>query len=288
MSDFHQPCPDDIKWLKKILSEAQPSSCDYTVGNLLGWNEYYGEEISEIEGCLVVRVKENNLFGFPKGTNYKKALDYLKNNFDAPSFYGLTAEECEILKREYPDEYNYIPSRNSFDYVYRVSELAELKGKKYHSKKNHISYFEKNFDWSYEELNSELLKECISMDEKWYEQNVDKDPFGIEIENNLLKIALDNFDELEFKGGVLKADGKIVAFTFGEKLNDSTFCTHFEKALTSVRGAYPMINMLFAKNTISNFEFVNREDDVGSEGLRKAKLSYHPEFLVEKYTAVKL
>ncbi len=288
MSDFHQPTSDDINRLKKILCDAQPVSCDYTVGNILGWNALYNEEMAVIENCLVLKVKDNNLFGFPKGENYGAALEYIINSFEAPSFYGLTTQECEILKNKFPGEYNYIPSRNSFDYVYRVSELAELKGKKYHSKKNHISFFEKNFDWKYEELNAELLKECMSMDEEWYEQNVEKDPFGIEIEKNLLNVALENYDALEFKGGVLKADGRIVAFTFGEKLNDSTFCTHFEKALTSVRGAYPMINMLFAKNTISGFEFVNREDDVGSEGLRRAKLSYHPEFLIEKYTAVKL
>lgn len=288
MSEFHQPCTEDIQWLKRILDEVQPVCCDYTAGNILGWNALYNEEISEIEGCLVMRVKNNNLFGFPKGGSFDRALDYIKRNFEEPSFYGLTADECEILKKKYPDEYNYLPSRKSFDYIYRVSDLAELKGKKYHSKKNHISYFEKNNSWNYEELDSKILEECITMNNEWYELNVEKDPFGIETENNLLRVALENYDALEFRGGVLRADGRIVAFTFGEKLNNNTFCTHFEKALTSVRGAYPMINMLFARNTINDFEFVNREDDTGSEGLRKAKLSYHPEFLVEKYTAVKL
>ena len=288
MSEFHQPTTDDIKWLKEILNEAQPVSCDYTVGNILGWNNYYGETAARIEDCLVLKVKDNNLFGFPKGKSFETALDYLIKNYDAPSFYGLTSDECEIIKRKFPDEYSFIPSENSFDYVYRVFELATLKGKKYHSKKNHISYFEKTFDWSYEELSVKSLAECIDINNKWYEKNFEKDPFAIEIEKNLFDIALNHFDTLGFRGGLLRADGEIVAFTFGEKLNNSTFCTHFEKALTSVRGAYPMINMQFAKNTISDFEFVNREDDVGQEGLRKAKQSYHPEFMVEKFTAVKL
>ena len=97
-----------------------------------------------------------------------------------------------------------------------------------------------------------------------------------------------NFDKFGFIGGVLRVNGEVIAFTFGEKLNENTFVTHFEKAFADIRGAYPMINNQFALNTINNYEYVNREDDMGSEGLRKAKLSYYPEILLEKYTAVKV
>ena len=126
------------------------------------------------------------------------------------------------------------------------------------------------------------------MNERWFLLNVDKNPDGIDAERNVLKLAFDNYDKFDYSGALLRVNGKVVAFTFGEELNSNTFVTHFEKAYSDIRGAYPMINMLFAQNSINKYEFVNREDDVGSEGLRKAKLSYYPEILLEKFTAVKI
>ena len=178
--------------------------------------------------------------------------------------------------------------RNSFDYVYSREKLATLKGKKYHAKRNHISYFEKNNNWSFEPLTRENIADCVAMNEKWYELNVEKDRVGIEHEREVLRMNFDHFDEIGCVGGVLRVDGEVVAFTFGERLNDNTFVTHFEKAFSDIRGAYPMINRLFAQEMLSDYEFVNREDDVGSEGLRSAKLSYHPDILLEKFVAVKI
>lgn len=287
MTEFHHPTINDIDWLKPILAYSQPMSCEYALGNLVGWSSHYNAEIANIEGALVAKIKDNNLFGFPKGESWKEALYYLKNNYDYLSFYGLVESEKELLETVFPDEFNFYPSRNSFDYIYKVSDLASLSGKKYHSKRNHISYFNKNYNWSYEEINKDNLQDCFEMNEKWYFMNLDKDPAGIDAEREVLHLAFDNYDRFNFKGGILRVDGKIVAFTFGEELNKTTFVTHFEKAFADVRGAYPMINMQFAINTISDYLYVNREDDIGSEGLRKAKLSYYPEILLEKFTAVR-
>lgn len=288
MFDFHQPTMDDFDWLKNILSESQPMSCEYALSNLIGWSTHYGAQIANVEGCLVAKIQKNEVFGFPKGADWENALTALKEEYDYPSFYGLIPEEKEKLELTFPSEYVYYPSRNSFDYIYRVSDLANLSGKKYHSKRNHISYFKKTYNWSYEEMNSNNLDECIRMNEKWFELNVDKDPEGIDAEREVLNLCFKNFDKFGFIGALLRVDGEVVAFTFGEKLNENTFVTHFEKAFADIRGAYPMINNQFALNTLSEFEFVNREDDIGSEGLRKAKLSYYPEILLEKFTAVKI
>ena len=288
MFDFHQPKIEEIEWLKTVIREAQPESCEYAVSNLIGWCVHYGSEIANIEGALVSKIKKNDLFGFPKGNNWQKALYAIKKEYEYPSFYGLTLREKELLEAEFPEEYNYYPSRDSFDYIYKVSDLAVLSGKKYHSKRNHISFFQKNYNWSYEEINSENIDECIAMNEKWYLMNVEKNPDGIDAEREVLKIAFDNYSDFGFKGGLLRVDNNVVAFTFGEELNENMFVTHFEKAFSDIRGSYPMINMLFAKNTLTEYEYVNREDDVGSEGLRKAKLSYYPAILLEKFTAVKI
>lgn len=288
MFNFHQPTIEDFDWLKEILDESQPMSCEYALSNLIGWSTHYGAQIAEVKGCLVAKIKKNEVFGFPKGNNWKEALKALKEEYDYPSFYGLTNEEKEKIEVTFPDEYVFYPSRNSFDYIYRVSDLAGLSGKKYHSKRNHISFFKKTYNWSYEEMNSENLHECMAMNEKWFSLNVDKDPDGIDAERAVLNLCFDNFSKFAFVGGLLRVDGEVVAFTFGEKLNDNTFVTHFEKAFADIRGAYPMINNQFALNTLKEYEFVNREDDIGSEGLRKAKLSYYPEILLEKFTAVKV
>lgn len=287
MYRFLQPDISMKETLKRIFEVSQPESCEYSVGNILGWCSHYGAEIAVIDGCVVSRSSKTGFFGFPKGSDVSEALMTIKRSFNEPNFYGLTEKEVGILNRICPDEYAFNPSRDFFDYVYRVEDLAELKGKKYHAKRNHIAYFEKSFDWSYEEINESNIDECVAMYNKWFALNADRDREGLEVEGEVLDYCFRHYFDLGFLGALIRIGGEVVAFTCGEKLNDTTFDTHFEKAFSDVRGAYPIINREFAKNSLSGYEFVNREDDTGSEGLRKAKLSYHP-ILLKKFTAVKL
>lgn len=285
---FHKPDFDDIKWIKQKLTESQPQCCEFSAGNVLGWSKFYDGRIGDVEDCLVLRLYNHDSFCFPKGKEAENAVKALINNFDFPKFTFLEKHETEIIEKLFPEKYKFIPDRDAFDYVYSREKLATLGGKKYHGKRNHIAYFERTFNWEFEELNRDNLDECIAMNEKWYTLNVDKDRESIEDEREVIRLNFAHFDEIGGTGGVLRIDGEVVAFTFGERLNENTFVTHFEKAYSDIRGAYPMINQLFAQNLLNDYEFVNREDDVGSEGLRSAKLSYHPEFLVEKYNAVKI
>lgn len=284
---FHRPAFEDIRWMKEKLKESQPLCCEFSVGNLMGWSKYYDGRIGEIENCLVVRLYNDNSFCFPKGSNYINALKFIVKEYDFPKFSFLEAKEKDILEDTFPGKYEFVSERDAFDYVYSQEHLASLSGKKYHAKRNHISYFEKNFNWTFEELNRGNIDDCIAMNEKWYSLNVEKDREGIEDEREVLRLNFAHFEEIGGVGGVLRIDGEVIAFTFGERLNDNTFVTHFEKAYSDIRGAYPMINNLFASRLLNQYEYINREDDVGSEGLRSAKLSYHPEFLVEKFTAVR-
>ena len=136
-------------------------------------------------------------------------------------------------------------------------------------------------------MTEENLNDCIRMTEKWIEENEDKIEDGIDTELDVIKRAFDNFTALGFVGGIIRVDGEVVAWTLGEKLSEDTFCTHFEKAFASYRGAYPIINREFAKNELSSYTFINREEDMGLEGLRKAKLSYKPVKLGIIYDAIK-
>ena len=106
---------------------------------------------------------------------------------------------------------------------------------------------------------------------------------GNEAESDIIDGVLDNYHRFEFKGALLRINGKVEAFTIGEELNDKIFVTHFEKANSEYAGIYQAMNCLFAKNTISDYIYVNREDDMGIEGLRKSKLSYNPVILLDKY-----
>ena len=169
------------------------------------------------------------------------------------------------------------------DYVYETEKLATLAGKKLHGKRNHINKFKTLYpDWTYESLSDDNVEDCFQMALEWRNQNGCEDDPEKNAEMCVTLNSLRLYKELGLKGGVLKAGGRIVAFTVGEPLCDDTFVVHIEKAFPDVDGAYPMINQQFVQHECMDYKYVNREEDTGAEGLRKAKLSYKPAFLEEK------
>ncbi|MCI8496802.1 MAG: DUF2156 domain-containing protein [Clostridiales bacterium] len=199
--------------------------------------------------------------------------------------YSVTPEIQSQLEEIYPGKFEFTPYRFGDDYVYESSSLIELKGRKLHGKRNHIARFMDNNSWSFEELDESNLDDCRDMMQQWLEANQDS---GTDYSDEVLAIgdAFDHFFELEFSGGLIRVDGNVVAFTMGEPLNDDTFVLHFEKAFSHIQGAYPMINREYAARKLSGYRYINREEDMGLEGLRRAKMSYQPAFLVEKSFAV--
>ena len=281
----------DAELLKPYLTDKNELTCEISFVNLLLWQPLYNNCYCIEDGILYLKSYSDYVetYSLPFG-DIEKGMQKIMScsSQEYPVIWAQAGKRFDEFKSIYGDYYDITESRNEFDYIYNAFDLINLSGKKYHSKRNHISFFMKNYNWSYEEINQDNIGECIAMNEKWYELNVDKDPIGIDAERKVLEFSFENFRKFGFIGGILKIDGEVVAFTLGEKLNDNVFVTHFEKAFSAVRGAYPMINNQFALNSLNDFEFVNREDDLGSEGLRKAKLSYYPEILLEKYTAVKI
>ena len=177
-----------------------------------------------------------------------------------------------------------------FDYIYETENLTNLSGKKFHGKRNHIARFMDDDDWEYETLSSENVQECIDMNNNWIQKKYDEDAWSQEVQDeyDVVKNALIDYKRLGLVGGVLRKYGEVVAFELGEPLCDDTFVVHFEKAYADVQGAYPMINKQFVQHECQDYKYVNREEDDGEEGLRKAKLSYHPDILLEKYNAYKI
>lgn len=292
MLDFRRAELSDKEWLTEILVKNSSGGCEYTFGNIFVWSPAYDTRIAVCNGFLVTKSNYGEpTYCFPAGNgDLKKCMNELisdsKQCGHKAAFFGLTQKNVDELNEIFPGKFDFFEDRDFFDYVYLTKSLAKLTGKKYHAKRNHISAFEREHNWSYEEINKNNIDECASMNDEWDKQrNPDKSE-ELNEEHLALKRMFENYFDLDFTGGLIRADGKVVAFTVGERLNENTFCTHFEKAYADIRGAYPIINREFAKNSLQKYKFVNREDDVGEEGLRKAKLSYHPEYLLVKYTAV--
>lgn len=290
--DFHSPTLADRVWVENAFNYRQTDCCEYCFGNIYMWSEIYDNRILNDNGIFVsADFTDTPVFCYPIGNGDKKStinklIEYTKEKGITLEFFGLTEKDKDELSFLFPKQFEIKEERDFFDYLYKSEELANLAGRKYHSKKNHVSYFEKNFDWKYEPINKENIEQCAILNEHWERLNREKNPEEIGEENLAIRIALDNYFDLGFEGGVLTIQGEAVAFTFGERLNDNTFCTHVEKAYGNIRGAYQMINREFARQLEDRYEFINREEDTGSEGLRRAKLSYQPHRLIVKYSAI--
>ena len=258
--------------------------------NVYLWSRHYKVQYAIIEDTLVFRDSGKNLsFTYPAGEpeNVKKALEFLMEyckEKDVPFIlYNVTPHMFAQLDKWYPKKFFIEYKRDLADYVYETEKLASLAGKKLHGKRNHINKFKALYpDWSYEPLNDDNVEDCFQMALKWRNKNGCEDDPEKNAEMCVTLNSLRLYKELGLKGGVLKADGKIVAFTVGEPVSDDTFVVHIEKAFAEVDGAYPMINQQFVQHECMEYEYVNREEDTGAEGLRKAKLSYRPAFLEEK------
>lgn len=290
---FHSISLEDKEWMTQKLREDNYSSCEYAFANNFMWSEVFEVEVGQAYDCGIIRYRKGGEFSysFPFGNGDKKrAVELLRGICAAHEYklhmYPIEEKARKMLIEWFPGEFELDTDRDSFDYVYAVEKLALLKGKKLHGKRNHIARFKDEDDWSYESLTRDCIDECRKMAKLWIGQREDKWNEEMEQEMRVLEKAFVHFDELDLFGGVLRKKGEIVAFTIGERLNADTMVVHFEKAYPELQGAYPMINQQFVLDRGKEFTFVNREEDTGDLGLRKAKMSYYPDMLIKKYRAV--
>ncbi|MEZ3434297.1 MAG: phosphatidylglycerol lysyltransferase domain-containing protein [Lachnospiraceae bacterium] len=281
---------------KEIISEYFKNhtsrSCERTFVNVFLWSRQYPVKWAVIEDALVFKSEDENhvSFAFPAGEdeNVKRALKvmeaYSKEKGYPFSMYNVTPDNFEKLEAWYPGRFQIEYVRDDADYVYESEKLAALPGKKLHSKRNHVNKFKAVYGnrWSYEPISGENVEECFQMALRWRSANGCDDDLEKNAEMCVTLNSLRLFEELNLTGGVLRVDGRIVAFTIGEPVCPDTFVVHIEKAYAEIPGAYNMINQQFVEHECMDYQYVNREEDTGSEGLRKAKLSYRPVFLVEK------
>ncbi len=287
--EFRKPVIEDKALITGYIKQKKTRSCEDTFGNILLWARFYNIQIAVVEEMLVsAMVGERLSFHYPYGKgNVKKCIEALmsfcKEQGQEFRMHCVTPEDFAELDSLFPGEFTIEYDRDAADYVYESEKIYSLSGKKYHGKKNHINKFKRLYpDWEYESLNSQNAEEAFQLLLRWRELNGCNDDDDKNAESCVAANYLRLFEELDACGGILRVDGQIAAYTVGEQVCDDTMVVHIEKALTEYEGAYSMINQQFVEHECQNITYVNREEDTGDEGLRKAKLSYHPVFMVEK------
>ena len=270
--------------------EDPPQISEMTFTNLFIWQHRYHPVWTKWNNCLLIILVPDDLppFGLqPVGPgNKRKALDVLCGELKriSPQIKIQRVGENYVKNILDHDRYLAIPDPDNSDYVYNTLELINLSGKKYHRKKNHLNRFKKSYSFEYRGLDMELVECFLDMQEHWCRLRECLDNQDLLVEDYAIYKALTHFEELGYRGGAIQIDSRIEAFAIGEPLNRDTAVIHIEKANPDIPDLYSAINQLFCSSEWSHIKFINREQDLGIEGLRKAKQSYYPAFMVNKYT----
>lgn len=301
MLEFREPQLSDKPWVDDLLRRSDNRGCEYNFTNLYAWQDAYHHKFARMGDFLLVHLcgGVGCSYLYPAGSGDVKAViealrEHAGERGQPLRLVCLTHEQTEELERLYPGKFAFDADRDGYDYLYEIERLADLEGKKLHNKRNHCNRFiDNNPDWTFEEITPATLPECLEMDREWYRRSMLREGAAEEQdlgnEGRALRLAMDHFEELGLEGGLIRVFGEVVAFTMGDSLSSDTFDLHFEKAYGELQGAYAMINREFAKwvrEHHPNIRYLNREDDMGVEGLRKAKESYYPDLMVEKHSAV--
>ena len=273
-------------------------ACEYCFNTLYMWQHLYktGYYIGDGFAVIVAEYEGDTFSILPlaKPEDMPRVIKFVVDYFEKENkkiyFRGITKEVVEFLRENYEGKFQYTEERDLFDYIYDGESMRTLKGRKNVKKRNHINFFLKEYEGRYEYrlLDENDFDACLQLVEEWTSNKEENNEVSEEMEEELIgmKKLFANYDILKdrLKIAGIFIDGKLEAFTMGEYINPNMALIHIEKANPSIRGLYPFINQQFLVNEFSDAEFVNREEDLGIEGLRKAKLSYHPCRFVEKYT----
>lgn len=292
MLEFKEIALSDKQWMRELFRMGNLNSEEYNFTFCYIWRDIFKYSAARVNDYVVIRSDRRGhppSYLFPAGTgDIAPVMEALLAHAAAEEvkllFHCVLKEQKALLETMYPGKYEFLALTDYFDYVYDAQSLITLAGKKLHSKRNHINRFREN-DWRFEAISPENLPEVIVMNDKWCEINGCNEDKSLAEEACSVNNAIRDFFSLDMDGGILRVNGEVVAFSMGERLNADTYLVHIEKAFGEIQGAYTMINQQFAERYCGDYLYIDREDDSGQEGLRKAKQSYRPAFLVEKYAA---
>lgn len=291
MIDFKPVTLADREWLAPILTAAPDRGCEYTFGNIYIWSQVSGIAVAPFDGGALVKFDHNpSCYLYPVGCCDERAAiialleDCRRENCDF-CIIAARREDTEFIEREFPNMFRFHETRHFAEYVYNSEDLINLSGKKYHAKRNHIARFERQCDYRFVDITKENVAAVREFNEQWLRQRGEIDE-GLRSEHTAVCAALDALGDAGLVGGFIESQNGIEAFAIGEPINDEVFCVHIEKA-SGTDGAYAIINREYARRFCKNYRLVNREDDAGEEGLRRAKLSYYPAYITEKFVIVR-
>jgi len=292
LPDFPEFTDVDLSFmdmLSDVLSQSPLEASEYTFTNLFAFRKAYDFRISKLgEKILILRSRPPLSMFCPAGPlNVRDVVgdifSYLRQHTDEPCIERVPESVVNSSLRNNP-LYSIVEERDHFDYIYNLKELIELQGSKYHEKKNRANKFRSSYAYEYLQITPDLIDECLAFEDYWCEvKDCGKYP-GLEKERCAILELLRNFSVLNISGGAIRINGKIAALTLGEKISRNTFVIHVEKAHPEFPGLYQVINQEFLINEAIDCKYVNREQDLGITGLRKAKMSYHPVKFIKKYT----
>lgn len=292
MLSFHPLSLADKQWIDHICALEGSRSADFSFVNMFLWDEKYCQQVCRLGDRLLVLTHSPHgvIFPFPIGGGelapaLEALMEYSREKGFVCVFRGVENSHLQQMQSLYPGRFFSCHDRNYDDYLYSAEKLASLGGKKLHAKRNHINRFEARYSWSFRPMTKADRTLCMELLSVWTR---DTGP-GQEVldEQRAIERAFEHFDVLGLEGGCLFAEGRLAAFTIGDKLSPDTFNIHFEKASPDFDGAYPMINRSFVRQILEShpeIKYINREDDMGLENIRRAKLSYYPELMVEKHS----
>jgi hypothetical protein len=273
----------------KLFQDYPPVISEYTFTNLFAWMHEYDFQISRRGDLLLVltktcgkgglyppigRFEGKEVFSILKDVIEKKVGDHF-HCADERIAASLSSFSPNLLVEEEPDQ---------FDYVYSRDDLVNLAGNRFHDKKNLLRQFERKYDAGFEPLTVATIEEALKFEHSWCKtRECEKDP-KLSREQCAIYNMLSYFEILRLSGAAVRFEGKIIGITMGEPLNDDTYVVHVEKADDSFRGIYQFINQRFAASIDPKYKWINREQDLGIPGLRRAKQSYNPARMGKKYT----
>ena len=290
---------EDKVLFDRFLLEFPPLNSEFTFTNLFIWRDYYDFKFMEYNDHLLIfsdtyfkkwrkpisDCENCFLFLTPIGPNPKKMIIDLFKTIKNLEIHRVVDENFkDITDREEFKTLNlvYQEDRNNWDYVYSKEELLNLAGNKYRQKRRWLKKFLEQYDYDFKFLTEDLMDEALKLQLEWCDQSECQSHEDLVEEQKAIQYSFDYFTELGIQGGILLVDGHCVAYTFGEKLNENTMVVHIEKAHANYEGAYQAINNFFLKECCKTVKYINREQDLGIPGLRRAKEAYKPICMVEK------
>ena len=281
---FHQLDLSDREAKQAVTLHSGRRNCNYTFANLVGWMFLFGTEVCVLENIVVLRYTFDGQRAYMVCTSEALSLELIEALFDDSNedliLIGLEdSQVAQLSSFNSRFSISVEPVRDQYDYIYCRTDLATLHGRHLDAKRNHIHRFRAEHpDYEYRPLTPEFFDECRRLTEIWQEEKGGSDT--INAEKQVMETFFSNWDALGMIGGSIFVDGRMVAFTYGSAVTTDTLDVCVEKADRYVEGAFAIINQQFAEHLPEQYIYLNREEDMGIPGLRKAKLSYHPEILL--------